>query len=162
MRRGFTLLELTIVLAIVSVLLTLLFPAILKSDLSSDSSVRTRISSLFSSAFSPGNPVEFCVDFKNNSLKVGKEVVKLPWKVDTLVLPGKVISSELSSSYCFDLKNLTYGAIVGEAKNRFPSILFTFPSGEVRFYNLSQAEAETLKDKVEKGRVVEWFSYYSY
>ena len=162
MKRGFTLLELTVVLAIISILLTLLFPAIVRSDLRSNSSVRTRISTLFSSAFSPGNPVEFCVDFKSNSLKVGKEVVKLPWKIDTLVLPGKVVSSELASKYCFDLKNLIYGAIVAENKNSFPSILFTFPSGEVRFYNLSQAEAETLKDKVEKGRVVEWFSYYSY
>ena len=162
MKRGFTLLELLIVLTILSLLLTLFFPVIVKNGLSSDESFKTKISTLFSSSFVPGKSVQVCVDFKENSLTVGSETVKVPYKLDVLVLPGKVISSELTNKFCFDLKRLTYGALIGEEGELRPSILFTFPSGEVLFYNLSNAEAETLKDKVGKGRIVEWFSYYSF
>ena len=162
MRKGFTLLELTIVLVIVSLLLSVSFPAILRSSLSSEESFKTRLTTLFSSAFVPGKAVEFCVDFKKNRLTFGGEELQLPYRVNTLVLPGKTVSSELSTLYCLDLKKLAYGAIIMEKGNGYPSILFTFPAGEVLFYNLSEAEEETLKDKVEKGRIVEWFSYYSY
>ncbi len=162
MRRGFTLLELIIVLVLISILLTLVFPVILKSDLSSSENFKTKLSSLLSSAFSPGETVEFCVDFKSNTLRVGRDTIELPYEVSELVLPGKIVSSELASTYCFDLKELTYGAVVMENGEKYSSFLFTFPVGEVLFYNLSKAETETLKDKVEKGRIVEWFSYYSY
>ncbi len=162
MRRGFTLLELVIVLTLLSLLLTLLFPFIVKSDLNSNSSLKIKVSSLFSSAFTPGSSEEVCINFKKNSLKVGEERVKFPWKIESLVLPGRVVSSESVTRYCFDLKGLTYGAIISENGGKYPSILFTFPAGETLFYNLSQSEANTLKDKVGKGRIVEWFSYYSY
>ena len=162
MKRGFTLLELLIVLVVLSLLLTLLFPVIVRSGLNSEESFKTRLSSLFSSSFVPGRPVELCVNFKENAVFVGKEEVRFPYRIETLVLPGRVISSELTNRYCFDLKKLTYGALITENGDTYPSILFTFPSGEVLFYNLSKAEAETLKDKVGKGRIVEWFSYYSF
>jgi len=162
LKRGFTLLELLIVLVVLSILLTLLFPVIVKSDLSSEESFKTEVSTLFSSSFVPGKPVQLCVDFKENRISVGSKSVSVPYKIDTLVLPGKVVSSEIASKFCFDLKNLTYGALIGEKGELYPSILFTFPSGEVLFYNLSKAEAETLKDKVGKGRIVEWFNYYSF
>lgn len=162
MRRGFTLLELLIVLAVLSILLTLLFPVIVKSNFCSEESFKTEVSTLFSSSFVPGESIQFCVDFKENKISVGSKSISVPYKIDTLVLPGKLISSEITSKFCFDLKNLTYGALIGEKGELHPSILFTFPSGEVLFYNLSKAEAETLKDKVGKGRIVEWFSYYSF
>ena len=162
MKRGFTLLELVIVLVLISILLILVFPVVLKSGLDSSENFKTKLSSLLSSAFSPGESVEFCIDFKGNALKVGENTVELPYRVSELVLPGKIVSSEFASAYCFDLKELTYGAVVMENGERYSSFLFTFPTGEVLFYNLSKAETETLKDKVEKGRIVEWFSYYSY
>ena len=162
MKRGFTLLELVIVLVLISIVLSLAFPVILKSDLNSPESFKIRLSSLLSSAFSPGETLEFCISFKENSLRVGNDTVSFPYEVQRLVLPGKIVSSELVNRYCLDLKSLTCGAVIMKRGDSYPSFLFTFPTGELLFYNLSEAEAETLKDKVEKGRVVEWFSYYSY
>lgn len=162
MRRGFTLLELLIVLSVLSLLLALFLPVIVRSGLNSEETFKTELSSLFSSSFIPGKTLEFCVNFKENEVLLGEEKVKFPYKIKTLVLPGKVVSAELASKYCLDLKGLTYGAIVAQKGDVYPSILFTFPSGEVFFYNLSKAEAETLKDKVGKGRIVEWFDYYSF
>ncbi len=162
MKKGFTLLELVVVLVLISIVLSLAFPVILKSDLSSPESFKVRLLSLLSSAFSPGETVELCINFKENSFKIGNDTVDFPYEVQELVLPGKIVSSELASRYCLDLKKLSYGAVIMKNENSYPSILFTFPTGEVLFYNLSKAEAETLKDKVEKGRIVEWFGYYSY
>ena len=161
MRRfGFTLLELLIVLVILSVILSVSFPKIVQINLSSEESTINRIKSLFSNGFSLSNPVEVCINFEMDTLNVGGEKVKLPFKAETIVFPGKLISSERVNRFCFQVKNLNYGAIIGEKGGKYSAIFFTLPLGEVKVYRLSSSEEETLKDKIEKGRIVEWFSYY--
>jgi len=159
-KRGFTLLELLISLVIVSLVLTVVFPRIVKSDLNSESSIYNRIRTLLSGSFSFSNSPEICVDFKENTLKVGNERIKLPFQLQTLVLPGKIVSSEVASKYCFKTGSLIYGALIGEKEGTYRALLFTLPVGEVKVYALSESEEETLKDKIEKGRITEWFSYY--
>ncbi len=161
MRRfGFTLLELLIVLVILSVVLSVSFPKIVQINLSSEESTINRVKSLFSNCFSLSSPVEVCVNFKKNVLSVGGEEVKLPFTAETVVFPGKLISSEGVSKFCFQVKNLNYGAIIGKKENEYGAIFFTLPLGEIKIYHLSSSEEETLKDKIEKGRIVQWFNYY--
>jgi prepilin-type N-terminal cleavage/methylation domain-containing protein len=161
-KKGFTLFELVIVLSIISLILLISFPKILKNSLSSETSVKNKLRSLFSNSFSLSRPLEICVDFRLNTVSAGNSTVKLPWKVESLVLPGKIFSSKNRSSFCFSSSKLTYGALVFRKGEVYPTLFFTLPFGETVMYELSEAQKDTLKDKVEKGKITEWFSYYSY
>ncbi len=160
--RAFTLLELVIVLAIVSVVLTLVFPVFYSKNLSSPDLFENRVKSLLQSSFSFGKGKEICVDFRKNKVSVDKETLDLPFPPEALVLPGKVVSKELFSRYCFTPSGFTYFVLNLKRKEGYITLFTIFPSGQTQILNLKESEEETLKDKVEKGRVTEWFSYYSY
>ena len=162
MKRGFTLFELVIVLSIISLILLLAFPKIVKEGLSSDASVENRLRSLFSTSFSLSEPLELCFNFKSGSVSVGNETVKVPWEMESLVLPGKIVSRQAASKFCFSAKNPVYGALICKKGEEYEALFFTVPFGEVNLYELSEAQKDTLKDKVVKGRVTEWFSSFSY
>jgi prepilin-type N-terminal cleavage/methylation domain-containing protein len=160
--RAFTLLELVIVLAIVSLLLSLVFPQIYKSSLSGEESFKNRFESLVSDAFSFNGGSELCVDFKKGLFSVVGQEIKLPYRAESIVLPGRLVSGELSSKYCFVPSRATVFVLNLKKEGGYLSIMVLFPMGETKFYSLKESEEETLKDKVEKGRVGEWFSYYWY
>ena len=160
--RAFTLLELVVVLAIISVLLALSFPAFYSRSFNSPELFENRVRSLFESAFTFGKAKEVCVDFKREELSVGKEKVELPYPAESLVVPGKVISGELFSRYCFEPSGFTYFTLNLKKEDGYLTLFTLFPSGETQVLNLKESEEETLKDKVEKGRITQWFSYYSY
>jgi len=69
--RGFTLLELVMVLSVISLLLSLVFPKIYRSSLNQEESFRNGFASLVSNAFSLSGGAEVCVDFVNRRFSVG-------------------------------------------------------------------------------------------
>ncbi len=160
--RAFTLLELVIVLAVVSLLAALTFPAIYSRSLTSPQLFENRVRSLFRDLFFFGDSKEVCIDFKGGWLKVGGEKLELPYEPESLVLPGKVVSGELLSKYCFKPSGFTYFTLNLKEGDSYLTLFTLFPTGETQFLRLTESEEETLKDKVEKGRVTQWFSYYSY
>jgi len=161
--RGFTLLELVIVLAVISVVLSLTFPAIYRRSLDSPDVFNNRAKSLLESLFSLGRPEEICVDFRKGELSVGKERLELPYPAESLVLPGRLVSGELVNRYCFEPYGFGYFVLnLRKGEGSYLSLFTLLPSGQTLFLSLNQAQEETLKDKVEKGRITEWFSYYSF
>ncbi|WP_456435210.1 prepilin-type N-terminal cleavage/methylation domain-containing protein [Thermovibrio ammonificans] len=158
--RGFTLLELLIVLVILSLLLTVSLPALFNLSLSSRESFDNRLSSLSSQVCLLGKCGSVCVDFLNGTLSLGGESLKLPLKPKTFVVPGRLVSGEQFNSFCFTPSGPTDALLVLKEGDSYRAYLFLFPTGEVYTYNLTTGEADTLKDKVEKGRLAEWFRYY--
>ncbi|ADY74022.1 hypothetical protein Dester_1391 [Desulfurobacterium thermolithotrophum DSM 11699] len=163
MKKAFTLLELVIVLLIVSLTLTITLPTFFNIEATSMENFENKLKTATNSVFNLSNPIELCADFKENSINVGKEKIPLPRgkKLKYMILPGKIISSESSSKFCISSKGLeTVGFLAKESTNKYLSILVFLPSGETEIRFLSEAEGETFKDKVSKGRIVEWFNYY--
>jgi len=159
-KGAFTLLELVIVLAVVSALLVLIFPEIYKTSLKSGELFKNEVSSLTSSSFTFGPPPTFCVNFREGFLEVGSKRVDSPYPIDSLVLPGRVVSSAFVSSYCFTPRVPAVWAVNFKTGDGYLSMVALYPTGEVLFLNLNEAQEETLKDKLSKGRIEEWFSYY--
>jgi prepilin-type N-terminal cleavage/methylation domain-containing protein len=159
--KAFTLLELLIVLLVTSLLLALAFPAFF-SSFKGEEAFENEVSSLLSSSFSFGSSPQFCVDFKRGRLGVGGEWIEAPYPVKSLVLPGKIVDGEGVDLYCFALSTPTVWAVSFKKSDGFWAFLALYPCGEVLFFNLSPAQEETLKDNLSKGRITQWFSYYSY
>ena len=160
--RAFTLLELVVVLAVVYLVLSLVFPQIYNSSLSGEESFKNRFTSLLVNSFSFNGGSELCVDFKREVFSVGGKEVKLPYRPESVVFPGKLVSGELASKYCFVPSGATLFVLNLKKGDGYLSVMVLLPMGESKFYSLKESEEETLKDKVEKGRVGEWFSYYWY
>ncbi|WP_457677559.1 prepilin-type N-terminal cleavage/methylation domain-containing protein [Thermovibrio sp.] len=159
--KGYSLFELVVVLAVLSLILSLSLPHFYKSSLSSLELFENRFKSSVSSLESFGDSREFCVNFKDNSFSFGKEVLKSPYQVESLVMPFKLVNRELSSSFCFTPKEFSYFIVnVKEGEDSYLTAFVLFPSKEVKFLKLNEAQEETIKDKVLKGRISEWFSYY--
>jgi hypothetical protein len=103
------------------------------------------------------------VDFKRGLFTVNSQAVELPYPPETLVSPGLLISSKVTSTYCFQPSSAGYYLLnLKKGGDGYLSVLFLYPTGEALFLNLKESEEETLKDKVEKGRIAQWFSYYSF
>jgi len=160
--RGFTLLELLIVLVIISLSLALAFPAFYKASLKGEAGFENRFSSLVEGSFAFGAPVELCVDFEGGAVEVGRSKVELPYPAESLVLPGRVVSSKRSTRFCFEPRGVTAYAINFKKDGGYLTVLVLYPTGEVLYLELNEAQEETLKDKLLKGRIAEWFSYYSF
>ncbi len=162
MRKAFTLLELTIVLAVISLLLTVMLPNMVKSSLSTEESFKNTAAAFFQSLFLPGERIEVCVDFKNNRVGNNDGGFSFPpgYSIESLVFPGRLVSSEVTSRFCFDTDRPVPVLIVSSKRDSYFAVLSYLPVGEPRFYDLTEGEVSTLKDKVLKGRVEEWFSYY--
>jgi len=154
--RGFTLLELVLVLALVALVSAVTLPVIYKSSLKGNEEFENRLSYLAAQLWSPSKTYQVCVNFRKNLLPLGKERLEPPFKLETLVLRGRLISGEQFNRYCFTPSQAGEFLITGKGR----AILIFMPLGEVHYYRLSEGELETLKDKVEKGRVSEWFKYY--
>ncbi len=162
MKKGMTLLELTIVLMIVSLVAIIILPGITAFSTSREESFKNRLSTLLNSSFSLSSSPTICINFKKNSIAVGKNEVPLPSgkELQTLVMPGKLISGEIASKFCFSESDPTVlGAIARNGESYYVVEIF-LPVGEVNIIELSQSEVETFKDKISKGRITEWFSYY--
>lgn len=165
MRRGFSLLELVIVLLIVSIASMVMLPAFINLGKNSQENFENRLKTATSSLFSFSKAMGICADFKDNAIKVGKQKLTLPSgeELEYMVLPDKVVSSEMNSHFCISSKRPeVVGFLSREPSNQYKSILILLPTGEVSVKPLSEGEAETFKDKISKGRVVEWFNYFSY
>jgi prepilin-type N-terminal cleavage/methylation domain-containing protein len=164
MKKGFSLLELVIVLLIISLAAIVTFPAFVNLGSGSQENFENRLKTAMGSLFSFSKAVELCADFKKNAIQVGEEI-ELPAgkELEYMILPGKIISSEISSRFCISSKGLdVVGFLAKESSERYLSILVFLPSGEVTINSLSQGEGETFKDKISKGRIVEWFNFFSY
>lgn len=162
MGRGFTLLELVVVLAVISVLLIAVFPALHRREMKEAELFKNTFSSLLESSFSFEKPPELCVNFRENFFSVNGKRVELPYRAVSFVAPKILVNSETSTSYCFQPETPSYYLLNLSKGEDYLSVLFLYPSGEALFLDLKEAEKETLKDKVEKGRIEEWFSSYSY
>ncbi len=164
MRRGITLLELVIVLTLVSLIAIVALPGMISFSTAGEEGFRNRLMSLFVSSFSPGSFPEVCVDFEKNLVSVDGVEVKFPAgkELVSLVMPGKLVSRELRSRFCFSEKKPTVVGLIAKKAGGYYVVEVLFPVGEVNIINLSESEAETFKDKISKGRLTEWFSYYSY
>ena len=165
MKKGFSLLELVIVLLIISLATAVTLPAFVNFGSSSQENFENRLKTAMSSLFSFSEAIELCADFKRNAIQVGEEEIELPAgkELEYMILPGKVVSSEINSRFCISSKKLeAVGFLAKESSERYLSILVFLPSGEVTINSLSQGEGETFKDKISKGRIVEWFSFFSY
>jgi prepilin-type N-terminal cleavage/methylation domain-containing protein len=163
-RKALTLIELLIVLAVMSLFVGIVVPNFFKgSREESEELFKNRYSSLMEGLPVDGNWGEICIDFNLAELRVGGREIKLPYPPKTLVFPSELVNSELRSRYCFSPSRLGYFVLnMEKGKGEYLSVLTLLPSGESRFYSLTEAEEETLKDKAFKGRITEWFSYYSY
>jgi prepilin-type N-terminal cleavage/methylation domain-containing protein len=165
MKKGFSLLELVIVLMIISLVAVVTFPAFVNFGSSSQENFENRLKTAMSSLFSFSKTIELCADFKKNVIQVREEEIELPAgkELEYMILPNKVVSSEISSKFCISSKSPeVVGFLAKESSERYLSILVLLPSGEVSINSLSQGEGETFKDKILKGRIVEWFSFFSY
>ncbi|WP_456456948.1 prepilin-type N-terminal cleavage/methylation domain-containing protein [Thermovibrio sp.] len=160
--RAFSLLELLIVLVIMSLILFLAFPSFYRNSLNSAESFENRYRAFTGELFSFGATSELCFDFKDNSLSVGGETLKFPYPLESVVVPGRVVSRELTDKFCFRLEGVSCFVVNLRKGEGYLSLFSLFPSGETSFLSLTESQEETLKDKVLKGRVEEWFSYYSY
>ncbi len=160
--RAFSLLELLIVLVILSLTLLLAFPSFYRSSLSSEDAFKNRYRAFVGEFFSFGSSPELCFDFKRNLLSSGGESLSFPYPLDSVVIPGKIVSRELTGKFCFKLKGVSCFVVNLRKGDSYLSLFSLFPAGETSFLTLNQSQEETLKDKVLKGRVEEWFSYYSY
>jgi len=160
--RAFSLLELLIVLVILSLVLFLAFPAFYRNSLNSAESFENRYRAFMGELFSFEASPELCFDFKGNSLSVGGDTLNFPYPLESVVVPGKVVSKELTNRFCFRLEGVSCFVVNLRKGDGYLSLFNLFPSGETSFLNLTESQEETLKDKVLKGRVEEWFSYYSY
>jgi prepilin-type N-terminal cleavage/methylation domain-containing protein len=155
MRKGFSLLELVIVLLIISMMAVVTFPAFVNFGSNSQENFENRLKTAMSSLFGFSRAIELCADFKKNILQVGEEKIELPAgkELEYMILPGKIVSSELSSKFCISSKSPeVVGFLAKESSERYLSILVLLPSGEVTINSLSQGEGETFKDKISKGR----------
>jgi len=86
--------------------------------------------------------------------------VDSPYPIESLVLPGRVVSGALVSSYCFSPSVPGVWTVNFKTPEGYLSAVVLYPTGEVLLLNLNEAQEETLKDKLSKGRIEEWFSYY--
>jgi hypothetical protein len=159
MRNCFSLLELLIVLTIISISMIVIFPIF--STLSEDSweNFENRIKT--TTAFS--KPAKVCINSSTNSLIINEEEIPIPknGEIKSIVSFGKLISSETTTQHCIHTsKPETIGIFIKKDDNNFFSILIFLPTGEIMLESTSEAEVETLKDKLLKGRVLEWFSSY--
>jgi prepilin-type N-terminal cleavage/methylation domain-containing protein len=154
--RGFTLLELVLVLALVALVSAITLPVIYRSSLNGNEEFENRLAYLAAQLWSPSGTYRVCVDFVGNDLSFGKEKLTPPFRLKSLVLRGRLISGEQFNRYCFTPPQVGEFLITGRER----AILVFMPLGEVHYYRLSEGELETLKDKVEKGRISEWFRYY--
>jgi len=163
MKRGFSLLELVVVLAVLSLLLTVFFPPLYRRSLNDEELFKNRFTSLLQSSFSFTGSPEFCVNFKERLFTVNSQEIELPYPPESLALPGLLVSSKAHSTYCFQPSPAGYYLLnLKRGEGQYLSVLFLYPTGEALFLNLKESEKETLKDKVEKGRITRWFSYYSF
>lgn len=159
-KLGFTLLELLIVLVIMSLILTLVMPAFLNRSLNSVEAYENKLKSVMREV----SPLEkeFCVNFKDNYIKVGK--VKIPppssFTLTSLVKPFTLISSENHNSFCFTINRPTIVGVIAKNQDKYLLTVIFLPVGETKVLKTDQAEVETFKDKISKGRILEWFSYY--
>ena len=163
MKRGFSLIELVVVLFVLSSLLILTLPSITALSAGGEKGFKNRLQSLLASRSLISREAQLCVDFTQNSISIGEDSVSLPeGELESLVIPGRVVSSENHSRFCFSVSSPITAGILAKSKEGYSAILFLFPVGEVNIINLSESEAETLKDKIAKGRITDWFSYYSF
>jgi prepilin-type N-terminal cleavage/methylation domain-containing protein len=163
MKRAFTLLELVIVLMIVSLLSIVTLPALVNQGENSPEGFENRIKSLMGNLFSFSSTPEICVDFRKSSVKVADDEVTFPdgFELTSFVSPGKVVSSHSTSKYCFSGSTPTVFGLVAKGDSVYYTIMVFIPSGETQVMQLDEAEVETFKDKILKGRIAEWFRFYS-
>jgi len=164
MRQAFTLLELVIVLMIVSVISVVALPTILDRSMSSAEGFENRIKGVMETLFSFSSTPEVCADFRNNAIEVSGNRVPFPegFRLTTFVFPGKLVSAQLASRYCFSGSTPGVAGFIAKGDSVYYTILVFVPSGETFIMRLDESEMETFKDKVFKGRITEWFSFYSY
>ncbi len=157
--KGFTLLELLIVLVILSVALTLVLPALIKRNLNDMALFENRVRSALDEV---SLKKDICANFKDNYISIGGVNILLPspYRLTTFVKPFTLVSGENRNSYCFTASQPTVAGFVAKSKNNYLLIAVFLPTGEVEFYKTDEAEAETFKDKVSKGRILEWFNSY--
>ena len=161
-KLGFTLLELLIVLVILSLILTLILPAVINKNLSDMASFKNKVKSAMDQVSLHSTEESICADFKNNSISIGKAKIPLPtpFQLTTFVKPYTLISGENHNSFCFTASKPTVAGFIAKSKDHYLIIAMFLPVGEVEFSETDQAEAETFKDKVSKGRILEWFNSY--
>jgi len=162
-RRAFSLLELVIVLMVISIASIVTLPAFVSESESSIQGFENRLKGAMEGLFSFSSTPEVCVDFRDNSVEVSGERIAFPkgLELTVLVLPGKVVSAHSVSKYCFSGNTPTVFGLVAKGNSVYYTVMVFTLSGETKIMQLNEAEVETFKDKVFKGRVTEWFSFYS-
>ncbi len=100
-----------------------------------------------------------CVDFSNGTVTISKTLIKSPYRIKYLLSPSMLYSSEFSKRKCISFKGKPTVVSIIFQKNEKDYIGYTVltSTGEAVKQNLDEAEMETLKDKILKGRVLEWF-----
>ena len=163
MKKGFTLLELLIVLVIISVSLTLLLPVFIKRHLNNLESYENGVKTAMGEVYSLKGSKTVCVNFKDNYLSLGNQKIFLPssYQLVAFVEPMLLVSAENHSKFCFTPSKPTVVGFVAKGEKDYLITQVFFPVGEVEVFKASEADTETYKDKIQKGRVLEWFSYFS-
>ncbi|TCK02878.1 type II secretion system protein [Phorcysia thermohydrogeniphila] len=163
MKRAFTLLELVIVLVIISLVSIVTLPAFVNRGSNSLEGFENQIKSVMGSLFSFSSTPEVCIDFKNSTVEVSGDKVPFPdgFELTSFVSPGKIVSSHSVSKYCFSGNTPTVFGLIAKGDSVYYTVMVFIPSGETHIMQLNEAEAETFKDKILKGRIAEWFSFYS-
>jgi prepilin-type N-terminal cleavage/methylation domain-containing protein len=163
MRQAFSLLELVIVLMIISLISILTLPAFIDEGKSSLQGFENQLKSAMGSLFSFSSVPEVCIDFKNNTVEVSGDKIPFPdgFELTSFVSPGKIVSSHSVSKYCFSGNTPTVFGLIAKGNSVYYTVMVFTLSGETQIMQLNEAEVETFKDKILKGRIVEWFSFYS-
>ena len=163
MKRAFSLLETVLVLTIISLVSILVLPTFVKESKNSLAGFENRLRSAMGGLFSLSSNPEVCIDFKNNTVEVSGNRIPFPAEIELVgfVSPGKVLSFHNTSKYCFSGNTPTVFGLIGKKDSVYYTVIVFTLSGETQILELSEAEVETFKNKVFKGRITEWFSFYS-
>ena len=164
MKRAFTLLELVITLMIISLISIVALPTLIDKSRNSLTGFENQLRSAMGNLFSFSSTPEICVDFKNNTIEVSGNEIPFPdgFKLTNFVSPGKIVSFHSASKYCFSGNVPTVFGLIAKGNSVYYTVMVFIPSGETHIMQLDEAEVETFKDKVLKGRITEWFSFYSF
>jgi len=155
--RGFTLIELLVVLVVVSLVSFLVVPSFI-NRIGSRESFQVKLSNVLKNISSLSENRTVCVDFKEGKVLAGGGEVKSGLPIDCFVSPGRLYSPEDTEEVCLTFNDPNVFSIIFRAgEDRFRAFTTLTSTGEVIIQELDEAEEETLKDKMLKGRILEWF-----
>ena len=159
--KGFTLIEVLIVLLIVAIAGFLAFPS-LTNRIDREVNFFNELNQTAEQLSLLSGNQTICVNFADNTISISGTLLKSPYKVEYLLSPSILISSKFSEKKClnFSQQPTVVSIIFSKEKDTFIGYTILTSTGSIIKQELDEAEMETFKDKIYKGRVLEWFKHH--